>query len=568
MNRYAISAGEPLAISRAAIQRDGDGFFFMMGPGVSENEVEGSVVVVNVRGALSHFKSDCGDSYEAIVERVGAALGRKPSAVVLRIDSPGGVVAGLNETVKRLRKMSRDTRVPLIAYIDETAASAAFALACACEERLAPPSAVVGSIGVISTMASRTKADAKEGLEFVLITSGTHKADGHPHAPIGDDAVAAERGRNEELAAQFFAIVSEATGVSVAKLDALEAAIFLGKAIKIEDARDVGLIDEVISFGDAVSYLDTGDPLLPSPSEGNVALRTSALDNTAEPVSLTQDASSLRPELRTQLEDEMSVKLQALVAKMAKESDPVKVTALLAEYGMLAKSEKPDDDDEGDDEGDEESKAKKAAKKAEMSKKKAEAAGHKAKADDHRRKAAESDEKARKCLGDDDAESDEESKAMRAELDARLAQSASSGGAIAALADRALMNDETLERVAKLERDAAAKDMRASIHEALSARRITRTQATMLVEKAPDFVRDYLAMHPKAIVSTEESHLAQPDPRENADISTDAMAGIDQAVAALPASLTAEQKSKIRQDMINGRRQVAAKNGTTAPGRY
>ena len=78
MKRHAIRAGEALAIAPDAIQRDEAGFFFMTGPGTPENDERGSCVVVHIRGALSHFRTDDGDSYEAIIDRVGAALDRGP----------------------------------------------------------------------------------------------------------------------------------------------------------------------------------------------------------------------------------------------------------------------------------------------------------------------------------------------------------------------------------------------------------------------------------------------------------------------------------------------------------
>lgn len=259
-------------------------------------------------------------------------------------------------------------------------------------------------------------------------------------------------------------------------------------------------------------------------------------------------------------------------AALAAATDPKKKLRLerdLASFKLTAaRAESGDDDGDEDDDDEGDDKSSKAAKRAEMSKKKAEAAKHKAKADEHRQKAAEYDDQARKCMGDEDDDDDAEAKAMRAELDARLAASASSGGAIAALADQAAMNGDALARVRKLEEDAARKEMRASIHEALGARRITRKQSEMLAVKSPDFVRDYLAMHPRAIVSTEDSQLEQPNPRENADLSPEAVAGIDAIMAGLPSSLTADQKSKIRQDMINGRRAVASTNGSPNLGRY
>src|ERR1019366_943680 len=149
--------------------------------------------------------------------------------------------------------------IPLVAFIDETAAPAGHGLCSGCEEILAPPPAIIGSAGVASTIASQARHDAEDGIDFVLITSGARKADGNPHALIEDDAIAAERGRIEELAAQFFILASDARGISTKKIAALEAGIFLGKTTKIDDARDVGLVDEIISFDAAMALLDTGE---------------------------------------------------------------------------------------------------------------------------------------------------------------------------------------------------------------------------------------------------------------------------------------------------------------------
>ena len=276
MTRYALRSGEYLAISSDAIRRDEGGMFFVMGPPPPDNERLGAVAVVHIRGALAHFCTDDGDSYEAIVRRVGAAMkdedgdGKLPVAVVLRIESPGGVVAGLNETVKRLRRMSEASGVPLVAYVDEMAASAAYAIACSCSDIIAPPSAVVGSVGVISTIVSQSGADQQMGLDFRLITSGARKADGHLHAPISDAAVRAETERVEELASQFYAIAGAARRMAPAKLAGLQAAIYLGGK-----ARKVGLVDSVMSWEDVLATLQAraekslSGPQAVAPGDGN-----------------------------------------------------------------------------------------------------------------------------------------------------------------------------------------------------------------------------------------------------------------------------------------------------------
>lgn len=269
MKRHALRAGEYLAIDPGVIRHDADGFYIVVGDSVKENEKVGSVCVVHVRGALCHYDGDGGDSYEGIVYRVKCAMESdpKPTSIILRIESPGGVVAGLNESVFKLQRMSRDSKIRLIAYVDEMAASAAYGVACSCSEILAPPSAVIGSVGVISTMVSQVKADAANGIEFRIITSGKRKADGHVHVPISDDAVKAEMARNAELASQFFSLAGKARGMSPKALQSLEAAIYLGK-----EARRVGLIDDVMSFDDVLLGLDAhdaGGPESVAPNKGN-----------------------------------------------------------------------------------------------------------------------------------------------------------------------------------------------------------------------------------------------------------------------------------------------------------
>ena len=220
-----IRNGEALAVKQDAIGKQG-AFFFLFGDPPPSNRRSGTVAIVSVRGSLEHHSCYYSDSYEAILERVGCAMrgeiepsvgdddyhhepdgdeeqGSPPTAVILDIDSPGGVVAGLNECVMALRAMSKANGVPLIAYVNELAASAAYAICCACERVVCPPSANLGSIGVISTMVSQARADKKAGLDVVLLTSGKRKADGHLHAPIEPDAIAAERRRLDQSAGAF-----------------------------------------------------------------------------------------------------------------------------------------------------------------------------------------------------------------------------------------------------------------------------------------------------------------------------------------------------------------------------
>jgi signal peptide peptidase SppA len=268
----------------------------MMGSGPLPNERRGDVAIVHVRGELEHHEEEggCAESYEGIRKKWADALAGRtdddedaddalgpPKVIVMVIDSPGGVVSGLNETVKALQRLRRENpEVRTIAYCNEMAASAAYALACACEKIIAPPSAIVGSIGVISTMVSQARHDQKEGLDVRLLTSGTRKADGHPHAPISDTAVAVEQRRVDKLAAAFFAIAAKARGLSIDKIRALQAGIFLGK-----DAIRFKLVDEVKSLGARASTLRASSSCLRQRSRAPAARGSSPASSAAAIVS-------------------------------------------------------------------------------------------------------------------------------------------------------------------------------------------------------------------------------------------------------------------------------------------
>jgi ClpP class serine protease len=280
MKKRYLKPGEFFAVRKQLVQYDPDrkAFFWLFADPVYDNERIGSICVVRVNGPLDYHEG-FGDSYESIVKRIEcgldgdfedgdrdasqndieAAIGGPPSCLVLRMDCPGGVVAGLEQTVNKIRRMSKEKGIPIYAYVDEMAYSAGYALCCACDEVYLPNSGFLGSIGVISTLVDQTAADKKDGLKFVVITSGKRKADGHPHVPITDEMIDEERPRNEKLAQDFFKMVRRARGVPIDTIQGWEAARFMGK-----EAVEAGLADGVVSWDGFIRMLqDTYDEAEP-----------------------------------------------------------------------------------------------------------------------------------------------------------------------------------------------------------------------------------------------------------------------------------------------------------------
>jgi ClpP class serine protease len=574
--RHALRAGEYLAIAEDAIRHDADGFFFLMGGESPANENRGTVTIVNVRGALSQFKGEGGDSYEALIERVGEAFSEYPKKVLLRISSPGGVVAGLNETVFKLQRMSKASKIPLIACIDELAASAAYAICCACTEILAPKTAVVGSVGVISTMVSVAKADRMAGVEFRIITSGKRKADGHLHMPISNEAVSAEERRNDELAQLFFELAGEARGLSPRKLQSLEAGISLGR-----EAARIGLIDDVMSFDEVLGAVGASQVFLSpehTPNEGNIT------DRRAKDVPLdTSVESALLTQYGTQESDPMPVKLDALIrtteASIASETDPRKKSALQVKLGAFLQTRAEMDDDDGDkkdhkepdgDEGDDDddSAAAKHAARAAKLKAKAKATEHRAKASEHKSKAAELEEEAKKCEEEASGEEDDDEAYLRVRpTQAVVPHAGLTEGQAAAIEAQGAIASDALKRVEALERSAAARELTARIEEAKAQRRITPGEAKKLATKSATFVKDFLEMRPNALVTTNEEALFEPDVKTSAgDIPADVKALVEADVKMK--RLDAEAAKKYREESYAAHRAANAGSLNGAAGVY
>lgn len=248
LERFEPRGRGPLALEPSAF----GGLFPVVTAPPTEQARDG-VAVVSVRGPLVHHADWWCDSYDGVKARVLAALEAKPKAVIISIDSPGGLVSGCFDTALEIRAACETAGVPLHTYIDGLAASAGYALACVGESITIPVAGIAGSIGVIDAIVDATAQNTAMGLVVELVASGARKTDQNPDAPITDGARAAVRGRVDELAGVFFEHVSTFRSMSVEQVRALEAGLFTGVG-----AVRAGLADRVGSLDDLVASLAAG----------------------------------------------------------------------------------------------------------------------------------------------------------------------------------------------------------------------------------------------------------------------------------------------------------------------
>lgn len=231
-------------------------FFFDLDDAKKEAEFElvGDAAVVTIEGPLTHHAEWWWDSYDAILVRVKSAAASPAKRVILKIDSPGGDVSGCFETATAIRDVVKGAGKELVAYADGLAASAGYALACVADEICLPPTAFVGSVGVINSLHDLTSANEKWGVNVAVIASGAKKAIGNPNVAISPDAIAEVQAQVDELAELFFDHVASRRAVTPAQVKALEAGVFIGKS-----ALNAGLADRVCTFDELLATVASGE---------------------------------------------------------------------------------------------------------------------------------------------------------------------------------------------------------------------------------------------------------------------------------------------------------------------
>jgi protease IV len=131
-----------------------------------------SVVVVSLKGTVVEYGEGVQISSEKVVPLLdGLKDNNTVSAVVLKINSPGGSAVASDVIANAITNLS--LKKPVIALMENVAASGGYYIAARCNEIIAYPTTITGSIGVVGG-----KVAIGEGLERIGIQSEEISASG------------------------------------------------------------------------------------------------------------------------------------------------------------------------------------------------------------------------------------------------------------------------------------------------------------------------------------------------------------------------------------------------------
>lgn len=172
------------------------------------------------------------------LERAFKMKGAK--AVALIINSPGGSPAQSSLISSRIRAHAAESELPVLAFVEDAAASGGYWLACAADEIFVDASSIVGSIGVVSSGFGFHEAIAKVGVERRMHTAGGRKAILDPFQAEREEDVAILKALQGEIHDSFKGWVRERRG---ARLKGAEEQLFSGEFWTGRRAVELGLAD-------------------------------------------------------------------------------------------------------------------------------------------------------------------------------------------------------------------------------------------------------------------------------------------------------------------------------------
>ncbi|WP_342343790.1 S49 family peptidase [Chthonobacter albigriseus] len=218
---------------------------------------EGPVVpVVRLSGAIgigTPFRP--GLSLAAVSHTLERAFSmKKAPAVALVINSPGGSPVQSHLIFKRIRQLAAEKEKPVIAYVEDVAASGGYMIACAADEIVADPASIVGSIGVVSASFGLDRFIERHGIDRRVYTSGTRKVTLDPFQPENAEDVDHLKSLQRDIHRMFIDLVTERRGANLSASEDLFSGLFwtgeAGRALGLVDRTGDVRSDLKARFGD------------------------------------------------------------------------------------------------------------------------------------------------------------------------------------------------------------------------------------------------------------------------------------------------------------------------------
>lgn len=206
-----------------------------------------TIDVIYVEGTIAEGQT----AYNHVwtLNRIDALMDNESNkGVMLYVNSPGGGIYESDELYLKLKEYKEKTGRPVYAYMAQTAASGGLYVCMAADKIYANRMTMTGSIGVIMSLTDTTGLQKLIGIKSENIVSGKNKAMGNP---LTDEQREILQGLIDESYEIFVDVVAEGRGLDTETVKKLAD----GRVYSPNQAKELGLIDEIADFDTAVSQM-------------------------------------------------------------------------------------------------------------------------------------------------------------------------------------------------------------------------------------------------------------------------------------------------------------------------
>lgn len=163
---------------------------------ISDNKI----AIIELNGTI-----DNSEKINALIKK--AKDNSSVKAIVLRINSPGGMVGASQEIYQEVTTARSEGKI-IVSSMGDLGASGAYYIACGTDKIVANPGTLTGSVGVIMNFMNwQGLMSNKLGLQFYNIKSGRFKDSGTPNRPMTDDEKQYFQGVIDNVFSQFLEVV-------------------------------------------------------------------------------------------------------------------------------------------------------------------------------------------------------------------------------------------------------------------------------------------------------------------------------------------------------------------------
>ena len=184
------------------------------------------------------------DTYLKLLDKL--EKDRNVKAVVLRVDSPGGIVGACQEIHDKVKEISQ--KKPVVVSMGSIAASGGLYISVPATKIVANPGTITGSIGVILQSYNVKQLADRIGIKVITVKSGKFKDLLNPFREPDEKTLQILQALIDDSYNQFVKAVAEGRKLPVEKVKKFaDGRIFTGR-----QAKELGLVDELGNFDRAV----------------------------------------------------------------------------------------------------------------------------------------------------------------------------------------------------------------------------------------------------------------------------------------------------------------------------